>query len=223
MASERVVLTAGDGYRIAGAFTKANGKAGVVLLHMYRQDKESWKPLVAQLTEQGISSLAIDMRGHGESRLGPKGNDESKRVLARDATLFNKMHLDAEAAVRYLLEHGIEPQKIGLVGASVGCSVAIQTVAEGNVPVAAVVVMTPGKDYLGIPTMQHIKKWGGQPLLILTSKEEEGRGARAIYEKLKNNGAELRVFEEEGIHGTNMFGEVKGVEQLIAGWLADKL
>lgn len=222
-ASEKVELTAADGYRIAGDFTKANGKAGVVLLHMYRHTKESWKPLVAQLTEQGISSLAIDMRGHGESKLDPEGNDESKRVLARDAEFFNKMHLDAEAAVRYLEKHGIEPQKIGLVGASVGCSVAIQTVAQGDVPVAAVVVMTPGKDYLGVPTMRHINKWGGQPLLILTSKEEEGRGARAIYEKLKNKGAELRVFEEEGIHGTNMFGEVGGVEQMIARWLAGKL
>ncbi len=46
-AAEKVVLTAVDGYRIAGNFTKANGKAGVVLLHMYRHDKESWEPLIA--------------------------------------------------------------------------------------------------------------------------------------------------------------------------------
>lgn len=145
------------------------------------------------------------------------------RVLARDADLFNSMHLDAETAVRYLLEHGVEQQRVGLIGASVGCSVAIQTVAEGEVPVAAVVVMTPGKNYLGVATMQHIKMWRGQPLLILTSKEEEGRGAKAIYEKLRNKGSELRVFEEGGIHGTNMFGEVEGVEKMIASWLAGKL
>ena len=90
-------------------------------------------------------------------------------------------------------------------------------------PVAAVVLMTPGKEYLGIPTMGHIKNWPDKPLLILTSSEEQQRGAAAIYAQLKNNGATLRVFEEEDIHGTNMFGEVDDVEQLIADWLADAM
>jgi len=178
-APEKVVLTAADGYRITGSLTKGDSGAGVVLLHMYGQSKESWQPLIEPLHARGITSLAIDMRGHGESRLDPAGNDDSKLVVARDPELFIQMHLDAEAAVRYLLAHGIKPSKVGLVGASVGCSVAIQTVAEGKVPVAAVVVMTPGKDYLGIPTMRHIKNWPGTPLLILTSREERNRGATA--------------------------------------------
>lgn len=223
LASEKVILTADDGYRITGNFTKADGKAGVVVLHMYRNDKESWQPLVEKLTARGITSLAIDMRGHGDSKLDPKGNDDSKRVLARDAKLFNRMHQDAEAAVRYLLDKGIDPQRIGLIGASVGCSVAIHTVSENKVPVGAVVVMTPGKEYLGVPTMRHIKDWRGQPLFILTSKEEEERGAKAIYNQLKGKGAELRVFDEEDVHGTNMFGEVEGVEKMIAAWMAEKL
>ncbi len=222
-APEKIVLTAADGYKITGSLMKGDGGAGVVLLHMYRQDRQSWQPLIEQLSARGITSLAIDMRGHGESRLDPAENDDAGRVLAKDSAFFNKMHQDAEAAVRYLIDHGIDPGRVGLVGASVGCSVAIHTVSARVEPVAAVVLMTPGKEYLGIPTMNHIKNWPGKPLLILTSSEEQQRGAAAIYDHLKNNGATLRVFEEKNIHGTNMFGEVDNVENLIADWLAGAL
>jgi len=84
-------------------------------------------------------------------------------------------------------------------------------------------VMTPGKDYLGVPTMKHIENWPGIPLLILSSREELERGASAIYARLKNSGATLKVFEEEDIHGTNMFGEVDGVEELITNWIDKSL
>ncbi|GBD98196.1 alpha/beta hydrolase family protein [bacterium BMS3Abin07] len=223
----KIVLTTSDGYRIAGVVTrpekKSNG-AGVVLLHMYNYDRNIWKPLIPYLSARGITVLAIDMRGHGESRTGPDGRDNLERVLKRDPSLFKKMHLDAEAAVRYLQnKEGISPDHTGLIGASIGCSVAIQTAVARNVKVDAVVVMTPGKKYLGVPTMKHIEKWPGIPLLILSSREEAGKGALSIYKKLKHGGAELVLFDEEGIHGTFMFGKVDGVEKLISDWIADKL
>ena len=222
-ATEKVVLTSEDGYRITGSFTKGNSGIGVVLLHMYRNNRQSWQPLIKELSVHGISSLAIDMRGHGESRINPEGKNDSNRVLGRDAKFFSKMHLDAEAAVRYLVGHGVDPDQIGLVGASVGCSVAVHTVSVGKVPVSAVVLMTPGMKYLGVPTMDHIRKWPSKPMFILTSEEEEARGAAPIYAKLKDKGASLKVFQEEDIHGTNMFGDVEDVETIITDWLVDKL
>jgi hypothetical protein len=112
---------------------------------------------------------------------------------------------------------------VALCGASVGCSVAIYTAVKQKVPVNSVVLMTPGKNYLGVPTMQHIKNWPDLPLLILSSEEESGKGADVIYKKLQNTGAELHLFDDEDIHGTYMFGEVDDVEDLIANWLAEKL
>ena len=223
---QQVVLVAEDGYNIASTLTRPATKhksaAGVVLLHMYRQTKESWQPLVEKLVAQGMTTIVIDLRGHGQSRTTPDGSDGNKRVISRDPQFFNAMYLDAEAAINFLVtKEEIAPEKIALVGASVGCSVAIKTATIN--PVAGVVVMTPGRDYLGIPTMEHIQKWVDTPLLILTSKEEANRGAAPIYAKLKNNGAELTVFDEEDIHGTNMFDEVEGVENFITKWLAAHL
>lgn len=224
--SENVKLITEDGYTIAATLNRPETKpakpAGAILIHMYRSTKESWTPLTRVLTDHGITTLAIDLRGHGESRIAPDGSDDSVKVLNRDHQFFNTMHLDAQAALKYLKEKElITADRIVLVGASVGCSIAIRTAIDH--PVAGVVVMTPGRDYLGIPTMEHIKKWPDIPLLILTSKEEAGRGAEDIYAALQNSDAQLMVFPEEGIHGTNMFGEVENVEQTIADWLLDVL
>ncbi|MDH3330148.1 MAG: hypothetical protein OEM01_13025 [Desulfobulbaceae bacterium] len=37
---------------------------------------------------------------------------------------------------------------------------------------------------------------------------------------MKNRGAELKVYENEGIHGINMSGKVVDVEKLISAWLS---
>lgn len=221
--SKNVSLTTVDGYSLAAVLSRpeaGDGSLGVVLLHMYRNNKESWDPLVKEFDQLGLVSLAIDMRGHGQSSMGPNG-DESIRVLQRDPALFNSMHLDAEAAVSFLI-NTVGCRKIALVGASVGCSVAIDSAVRGRVPLTALVVMTPGSNYLGVPTGEHIKKWPGLPLLILSSEEEKGRGAALIHEKLNKKGAELVVFPQKDIHGTHMFGEVEGVELRIGNWLMRK-
>jgi alpha-beta hydrolase superfamily lysophospholipase len=146
--SMEVVFTAADGQPLSGLLGRGaeqNG-AGVVLLPMYRQTKESWGPLLTVLNRRGFTTLALDLRGHGDSRMAPDGADLSRQVAGRDPGLFNKMHLDAEAALRYLSGQGVAAERIGLVGASVGGSVAIDTITRGKVPVRAAVVMTPGRD-----------------------------------------------------------------------------
>jgi len=223
--SRVATITAADGQSLSGLLGRGgtdNGK-GVVLLPMYRQTKESWQPLLKVLNARGFTTLALDLRGHGDSRTAPDGADLSRLVAARNSDLFNKMHLDAEAAVRYLKAQGVAADRIAIVGASVGCSVALDTITRGKVSVRAAVVMTPGRDYLGIPTMSQIENWPSIPLLILSSEEELERGAGPIYRRLKDKGAELKTFAEEDIHGTNMFGAVPEVEELIADWLAAHL
>lgn len=216
-------LTASDGYPLAAVVHAPNGPptAGVVLLHMYRHDKENWAPLVPHLVSRGFAAIAIDLRGHGDSRMGADGSDNQPRVLGRDPVLFNEMHLDAAAAVRWLQKkYDLPPGKIALIGASVGCSVALQFAAQGTFIPAAVVLMTPGLDYLGIPTDKHLKSWPDRPLLVLSSEEEADKGARTIARTLATRGASLSLIQQEDIHGTNMFGEVDGIEETIVTWLA---
>lgn len=225
LGAERVTFCASDAFPLVGLYEKVDGGASsspvVLLLHMFKGQKESWQPLMDELKEQGVSSLAIDLRGHGESRFNGVGVDQSSRVTNRDQAFFNQMHQDGIAALAWLRNQG--HQKIGVVGASVGCSIAMHMVAVASPEIAAMVLMTPGRDYLGIDTVSHLAKWTGMPLLILTSEEEAERGAMTLYDRLQGPDTKLVVFEQVDIHGTMMFGEVDGVEERISNWLVSKL
>ncbi len=235
VAGEDVRIATADGLSIAATwYPPAAGTPApapvVVALPMYRHTRGSYASLVRPVTDRGMGLLALDLRGHGDS--AKQGDlDLSKRVDERDATLFNAMHADVEAAIAWLAKEKLTPKgRIALVGASVGCSVAIDTAVRAPDEVAAVACLTPGKDYLGVPTMEHVAKWRkGKPLLLVTSAEEIDGGAGPIFSKLEGRGAELKRVEwvktdetadERSLHGTNMFGRVDGVEENLADWLA---
>lgn len=167
LGAERIALRALDGFPLVGLYEKVDGdtssRPAVLLVHMFKSQKESWQPLVLELKRQGISTLAIDLRGHGESRHNGAGIDQHFRVANRDSIFFNQMYQDGLAAVAWLQERG--HQQVGVVGASVGCSIAMHMIAAAKAEIAAMVLMTPGRDYLGINTKGHIEHWPGIPPL----------------------------------------------------------
>jgi dienelactone hydrolase len=234
---ENVSFKTADGLTIAATYWPPFGASGpapvVIALPMYKQTRASYAPMVGPVTDRGMGLLALDLRGHGDS--AKQGDDDlSKKVGARDATLFNAMHADVEAAIAWLAKEKKTPKgKIGLLGASVGCSVAIDAAVRVPDEIAAVVCLTPGKAYLGVPTMEHVAAWRkGLPLLLVSSEAEAGNGADAIEGKLDGKGAELKLvkaFDPSAaakpmdLHGTNMFGKVADVERSIADWMAYRL
>jgi pimeloyl-ACP methyl ester carboxylesterase len=235
---EDVSFKTADGLTIAATYwppaTASNEPAPVVVaLPMYKSERGAYRPMVGPITERGMGLLALDLRGHGGS--AKQGDaDLSKQVEARDAALFNAMHADVEAAVAWLAKEKKTPKgKVGLLGASVGCSVAIDAAVRNPDEFGAVVCLTPGKNYLGVPTMEHVEKWpSGKPLLLVSSMPEASAGADAIKSKLEGKGAEVKIVSAENsdavkgpmdLHGTNMFGRVAIVEKNVADWFAYRL
>jgi len=206
--------------------------SAVVLLHMYRGDKSDWGPMFGRFFERDIAALAIDMRGHGNSTFGNNGEDLSLQVNQRDETLFNSMWQDATAAVDWLVAKGHKKERIGLLGASVGCSVAIDT-ARRDEELRVVGVLSPGAKYLGVDTMKHLDNWGDRSLLIVSSETEWISGAKQINERLEHGTTEgeegnfHEVWKLQGtgreVHGTRMFGRVRGIENRLLDWFELKL
>jgi dienelactone hydrolase len=228
-APEAVAITTEDGLHIAadyymGAEHGAAAGSAVVLLHMYGSDRYAWEPMRAPLYEQGIATLAIDMRGHGES-LDEQG-ELAERVRQGDPALFGAMHGDVAAAVAWLEGRGYAAERIGLMGASVGCSVAIRA-ALADERLAGVVALSPGTDYLGVDTLGDLQGWDERPLMLVSSREEAERGAapleRAVRARDRWLTPALVLLEETDIHGTRMFGVVADVEVRLAGWWAARL
>lgn len=226
---EPVQLTSTDGVTLAadyymGTEDGAAQGAAVVLLHMYGSDRSAWAPMRDPLYAEGIATLALDMRGHGESV--DEAGELAARMHDRDPELFNAMHADVAAAVAWLESREYAAERIGIMGASIGCSVAIRA-ALADQRLAAVAMLTPGTDYLGVDTLADLQGWDDRPLLLVSSHEEAARGATALDASLRERDPwlvpDLVLLDGTGIHGTKMFGEVAGVETQLAAWWTTQL
>ena len=215
---EKVSFETTDHVTIKADFYKERPKAPTIIcLPMYRHTRETYAPLVTPLRKAGFNVLVMDLRGHGES--APELAD---RVRNRDAKLFNSMHLDVEAAIRFLAKRGLDTTRLGVVGASVGCSVALASVVRYPGSFRACVVMTPGSNYLGINSIADAKNWPGIPLLILSSEQEAPR-VKPVAEAFAGVFTKFEVVPGSNRHGTRMFGKVPGIEKRIAKFMNREL
>lgn len=237
-APEAFSVVTEDGVKIVGDYYPATMSDPdvkppfVILLHMYKSDRHAWEPLIGALSEAGISAVAIDMRGQGDSKEivgAPDGGetvsgDLAKRVDERDKHVFKEMSKDVEAAYTWAAESDkVDLSRFGIVGASVGCTVALDY-AAADPSVDVIVCLSPGEKYMGIRSTFDIKKIEGRGISLIATPEE-----RADCDALKeaNDAAEIDVrMGKEGerkLHGTDMLGKVENLEQDIARYLQNKL
>lgn len=201
-----------DGVEIAGLLRLTSSDAPTIIcLPMYRSGKEAYEPLFDLLTSRGCNVLSIDLRGHGESK--KPGEDLAAQVVARNAELFRSMHRDVEAALGFLeREHGIDSTRVGLIGASVGCSVAVHTTALNRGQIRAIALLTPGAAYLGVDTLSHLSDWDAPPTLILTAQDEEANVRNVVDAISAHDSTELTVYPGRRMHGTRMFGKARDAD-----------
>ena len=114
----RVVIES-DGWNLVGdlCIPPSNRLApAVIMLNRAAGDRTEYAGLAGQLARQGIASLRVDLRGHGESINKGKFipyNEQSVELTIKPS------HRDVTAAHRYLKTlRGIDPERIGFVGAS---------------------------------------------------------------------------------------------------------
>ena len=213
---ETVRFKTSDGIEIVADYYKGKKDApSVICIPMFRNVRASYRSLVLPLTAKGYHVLVIDTRGHGES-----APDLAPRVRKRDASVFLAMHLDVEAGIAFLEnEKGCDATRIGLVGASVGCSVAVDTTVRNPHAVRGVVLLTPGAKYLGVPTIEHIARWPGTRIFTFVSSEEQKTSAPVMEALDPFDGSSRMVVNGSGIHGTRMFGKIPSIEELIANFM----
>jgi pimeloyl-ACP methyl ester carboxylesterase len=117
VAQEQVSFPTQDG-GVVYADIYGKGERGVVLAHGGRFNKESWEKQALVLMKAGFRVLAIDFRGHGQSR-GPQSKSDD------DGTQY-----DVLAAVRYLRKTGAKT--VSIVGASFGGAAAADASIEAE-------------------------------------------------------------------------------------------
>lgn len=213
----KVSLKTKDNLTIAADLhSSSEFRSWLVLIHMMPVTKESWQSFASALTQLGYESIAIDLRGHGESDGGP---DSYKNFSDAE---HQKSILDLEAAVDYLItEKGATPDKISFVGASIGANLSLQYLSE-HPEFKTAVLLSPGLDYRGIKTEPMVKRLkAGQRVFFISSRDDGSDASenQKLYD-LAPVGVEkeIKIYETAG-HGTTILEKESELGQLIVNFL----
>ncbi len=203
-----------DGVRISGVWSGAEGaKLVCLLLHMMPAAKESWSPFQNKLKIAGISSLAVDFRGHGESvkkfQISDLKFQNNKEYIVLNYKKFSdaehqaKIH-DVEAAAEWIMRQGIKQDDLTVIGASIGANLAIQYAAE-HPSIKAVIALSPGFDYRGVITMPLVKALRRNQKLLLAASDDDPEAYNAAQKLNEISLAKttLKLLVGAG-HGTTM-------------------
>lgn len=171
---------------------------------------------------RGVTVLEIDGRGFGEST---KRADGSTVTPGRTDADVKAMLGDVNVAFEYLSQHeNVNSNRVGIVGASYGSSLALMYAAD-NPKVAAVALLSPGLNYFGnMPMEPAVKKYGERRPLLFIAAEDDKESADAVR-KLDPIAVDRPLFPERifdtGGHGTALL-KVGAAEEM-AGFFAGAL
>jgi pimeloyl-ACP methyl ester carboxylesterase len=202
--SRTIRFRASDGVRLEGQFSPGRGERApaVVLIHEYRGGPEQWEPLVPVLHRAGYAVLNYASRS-------PEEIDET--VLARDA-------IGAVGALRR--RRDVDPDRIALVGASIGGSTAVWvTGIHRRVPVRAAVGLSAVE---GPALIEAGTKGRFRPhdLLLISDKKELSQ-ARNIREDAGGRGVTTWTSPFQG-HGVRLLPSAQ-VRKQVLDWLRTHL
>lgn len=210
-----ISLTTSDNMRIIGDYFHGATSVGILLLHMMPATRESWDEVALKFQDHGFHTLAIDLRGHGESDGGPDGFHAFS-----DAEHQASIH-DAEAAMAYLHSQGVS--ELHVMGASIGANLALQLLAEHS-DVATAVCISPGIDYRGIRAIPAADKVRDhQSIMLLAARDDTRMDTDRPDSVLKHiadashGRAQVELFDEGG-HGTEILTQWPDYIDTIIDW-----
>jgi dienelactone hydrolase len=180
--SAPVSFTTPDGFTIKGTLTiPATGPKRhpvVILAPQFHQTRDSLTALAERLNARGIATLALDLRGHGEStdKGGATVAVTDDFAASAKAVGFDKIPADlAQAAAWVRKHHGIDGRRVGLAGASVGAFSVLM--AARQVRPQAVLALSPaGNAAFGDKALDAMKgsvARGGAELVFVAADDKE--------------------------------------------------
>lgn len=194
--SKKMFLKTTDGVNIAyDLLDVANPKGYVVLIHMMPAAKESWNKFTAKLQNAGYSSIAIDLRGHGQSDGGPNGYKDFSNAEHQNSIF------DVDAAVKFLTKD-VGLSNVYFVGASIGANLSLQYLAE-HPGFQKAVLLSAGLNYRGIQTKPLYKKLKLEQKLLAIASEDDGVNAEENIELFGADNLKLLITKSGG-HGTDI-------------------
>lgn len=220
--SRQVFIETSDSLTIVGSLELVTGverSPACLLVHMLGSDRSSYSEFQQKLLNAGISSLAIDMRGHGDSTADGSLNYRDFRAEEWSAVVN-----DIKAGMDFLRSlHSIDSAHIGIVGASIGANLAVVAASEENRDeventASCLVLLSPGINYREVRPLQFARDLGHIPVYIASAEEDmqSYRGSQSLSQAAR--GGELFSFPGSD-HGTDLFDVHMNFMDDLVAWL----
>lgn len=211
---EKISFKTSDGIKIVGNLYKGGSERFAIFLHMRPSTKEGWNALATKLqSEHGVTVLAIDERGHGESTMGGVLNYET--FTDDKAKIY-----DVEAAFDELRKLGATEANTVVIGGSIGANLAIWFMTR-HPQIKKVVALSPGLLYRGVSTDDKMTQLDeGQRILLVASDDDEHRayeGVQALH-RLNPDKTDLWLLSSAG-HAETMLEKQTDLTERIIKWL----
>lgn len=224
---EDITIKTGDNLNLSASYfyykeNKDIKQPLAILIHQFRSDKEQWSDdLIDSLTKNGIKVLIFDLRGHGKSDMARV--DYDKLLIDPEQT-----PKDIQAVIKWTKENsGIDTNRIGIAGTSIGGSLAFYGVFYLNVK--AIVGISVGKLTFENLTGNFESLMGkltprvkGILLICGTKDGDYYKESKAIFDNYVDNPKEFKEFESDK-HGKDLIADYPGIKDLIVRWFKENL
>ncbi len=171
--SYRVTIATKDGVLLAASWRPVPSEPGapaVLLLNDFSRERREWEPLAPDFERRGLATLAVDLRGHGESiRRSGGGRIAISPKLLADPGGFPR---DVDAACAWLRTH---TGKVGVLGLSLGGNLAVLATASGEAD--AGVAVSASRDRLD--ALAGKRPTRARAILFLAAEADPGRAESA--------------------------------------------
>jgi pimeloyl-ACP methyl ester carboxylesterase len=195
-------VPAGDGLILKGTLTypadyAAAGFPLAILAHQYPSTRDSYAPLVADLAQNGVATLAFDLRGHGASIISPKGPliIDTPEGLGLEA--FGKAFVSSASKVGFSRidndivravswggnQNFIDAGRLALVGASIGGSGVLLAAGEFPQLRAVATLGAAGAPAIGANAADRIRKTLERlttPCFLASSRDDPFEGGANV-------------------------------------------
>ena len=181
----------------------------VILLNQAAGNRIVYSELANHLAKQGIGSLRIDLRGHGESiNIG-------RFIPEKGVSILENTEHDITAAYQWITSNTrVNPRRVGFVGASYSGEAMMQS-GRINGYGTAYVALSPGSlSGDSIAVIDHEKL----PWLLVVARQDPYLLKIVQAFREKSHSAELLELGGKE-HGTNLLEEKPELAEYIAIWL----
>ncbi|KTF70552.1 alpha/beta hydrolase [Sphingomonas sp. HT-1] len=214
ISAEPVTLTAADGVKIAGVYTRAaKPKALLLLFHQDKSGKDEYALLAPQLAQAGYSSLRIDQRAGGDLY----GVNETVKARGHSAS-YAEAQQDLDAAFAWAQQ---QKMPIVLWGSSYSAALVFPLAAAHPGAVKALLAFSPAEYLDDKGAVARAAKQVTVPIFVTSSQDgHEVDAARTILAASPATQKTQFVPKLGGVHGSSTLLRTKNPQGALEAWRA---